>query len=582
MRFALLQFNPIVGDLDGNADRIARMVAEAEAGGAALAVLPELALSGYPPRDLLNQQGFLRRCRDRAIDLADRLSIPTLLGTPWRPDPDTDPDESPDSWTERGMATNSVLLLRDGRIERRYDKRLLPTYDVFDEHRYFRPGDRPTVFELGGHRCGIAVCEDLWRGVDMDVDHRYAHHADPVGDLVAAGASIIFVPSASPFALGKGERQRRLLTDQTAAHNVIVASVNQVGGNDDLIFDGHAAVYEPADDGPRLIAAGPGFCEHVCHVTIPGSHDAVADPLLDADPMALLWQALVIGVRDYCRKTGFSKLILGLSGGIDSAVTATIAAAAVGAEHVRGITMPSRYSSQGSVDDSDALARNLGIAFECLPIGAPHDAIDSLVQPVFASIGAPAEQGVTEENIQARIRGVILMAFSNKTGALLLNTGNKSELAVGYCTLYGDMNGALAVLSDVPKVDVYRLSRWINDNHGDAGFDVPPIPESTITKPPSAELRPDQTDQDTLPPYEVLDEVIERYVEALQDPQAIVDATGFDAAMVARIVRLIDVNEYKRKQMPIGLKVTPLAFGRGRRRAIAQGYRPDRNLRSAP
>lgn len=575
MKLALMQFNPTVGAIRDNATRIVDSAVRSREAGADLLVLPELALCGYPPRDLLVQEGFVEECRDALLAIAPALPLPTLIGLPWRPDPQSG---SPDSWLAGGMATNSAALIRDGRLEARYDKRLLPTYDVFDEHRYFRPGDRPCVFELGGTTIGVAICEDLWRGFDMGVDHRYAAYPDPMQELVDAGARLIVVPSASPFVTGKGQRQRDLLKAHVSRHNITLASVNQVGGNDDLIFDGHAAIFTHDPAGPRLIAAGPGFEENVVIGDLAPDAATVPDPLEAASRSEVIFRTLVLGVRDYCRKTGFERVVLGLSGGIDSALTAAVAAAALGPDNVLGVTLPSRYSSAGSVDDSQDLAARLGIGFLRIPIEEPHTAIESLIGPAFAEIGAASGNDVTEENIQARIRGVILMAFANKTRALLLNTGNKSELAVGYCTLYGDMNGAIAVLADVTKVEVYRISRWVNEHATVVGFKTAPIPDSTLTKPPSAELRPDQRDQDTLPPYEILDDVIERHVERLQHPTRIVRETGYDAALVARIIRLIDINEYKRKQAPIGLKVTSVAFGRGRRRPIAQAWRPEREL----
>ncbi|MEO1128378.1 MAG: NAD+ synthase [Planctomycetota bacterium] len=579
MRLALAQLNPTVGDIGGNVQAITRFAAAASQAEADLLVLPELALSGYPPRDLLHQQGFLDDVAAAAAELAASMpaGLVALVGAPVR----AAAGERP---------TNALLVMRDGLIAARYDKRLLPSYDVFDEDRYFRAGAQPLVIDVAGVPVGVSVCEDLWKGVDVGPDvtssERYQDAHDPVQALVDAGARIIVNASASPFVQGKGHRQREILTRHVQHHGVALASVNQVGGNDDLIFDGHCAVFVPGRDAPRCIAAGPGFTSSMEIVDLPddpaqwSSMPAVVDPLLERDAMQHLFDALVLGVRDYVRKTGFTRALLGISGGIDSALTAVIASAALGRENVLGVAMPSRYSSDHSLEDAEALARLLGIEAITTPIAPAHAAMESMLGPAFDAIDATSEPGVTEENVQSRIRGVITMAISNKTGALLLTTGNKSELAVGYCTLYGDMNGGLAVLSDVSKEDVYRLSRWINEHHAAVGFAQPPIPERTITKPPSAELRPGQFDADSLPPYDVLDEIIERYVERQQHPAAIVAETGFDAALVARITRLIDVNEYKRKQMPIGLKVSSIAFGRGRRRPIAQGYRPDRSIGS--
>jgi len=586
MRLALIQMNPTIGDMPGNAAIVAARAGDAARGGADLIVFPELALTGYPPRDLLLHEGFLDAVRREALALAARPALAAatvMLGAPWKPRPS---DPVPGSWDEAARITNSVLVLRNGRIDARYDKRLLPTYDVFDEDRYFRPGDRPLVIEVAGVRVGVSVCEDLWRGFDAGVASRYEGRADPVDELVALGAQLIVNPSASPFVVGKGRRQRDILTSHVLRHGVAVAAVNQVGGNDDLIFDGHAAAYIPVGSATsrsaRLIAAGPGFDDGIVIIDLPADPAAwptlpeVRDPLLTSDDMSHLWRALVLGVRDYCRKTGFSRALIGVSGGIDSAVVAAIAAAALGPSNVLGVAMPSRYSSPGSVTDAKALADATGIGFIEVPIREPHRVVTDLLQPAYRAIGAPnaeVENDLTDENLQSRLRGLSLMAISNKTGAILLTTGNKSELAVGYCTLYGDMNGGLAVLSDVPKVDVYRLARWVNANAAACGFARAPIPESTITKPPSAELRPDQKDQDSLPPYEVLDAVIERYVEKMQSPSRIARETGIDAALVAKIARMIDGAEFKRKQMPIGLKVTGVAFGRGRRRPVVQRFR---------
>ncbi|MBL0928043.1 MAG: NAD+ synthase [Phycisphaerales bacterium] len=566
VRLALLQFNPTVGDLAGNARRTAELAARAAEAGADLAVFPELSLAGYPPYDLLLQEGFCEAARAAAADLAGRTpaGLAVVVGLPWK-----EPGERP---------TNSLALLLGGRAERLYDKQLLPTYDVFDEDRYFRPGvfDGASVRAFGGVRVGFTICEDIWRGEDAISERRYADRPDPVAAIMAQRPGLIVNASASPFVLGKGARQRRILTRLVEAHAVAAAAVNQVGGNDDLIFGGHSAVYAPARGGPaRLVAAAPGFREHVLLCDLPADRaPAVPDPLLGQADEAMLWEALVLGVRDYCRKTGFRKVLLGLSGGIDSALTACVAAAAVGPANVLGVGMPARFSSSGSVSDARDLAQRLGIGWLVAPIEDAHALFERQMAGWFAAVGAPGEPGITEENVQSRLRGLTLMALSNKTGALVLTTGNKSELAVGYCTLYGDMNGGLAVLSDVTKMRVYALSRWLNANAAAAGFAAAPIPESSITKPPSAELRPNQTDQDTLPPYEVLDAIIAQYVDERRAPEAIARATGADPALVRRVCRMTDLAEYKRQQMAIGLKVTGSAFGRGRRWPVAQGYRP--------
>ena len=564
MRLALTPINPTVGDDEGNSALCAGAIRAARDAGADLVVLPELVLTGYPPRDLLWHEGFVDEAMARATSLASATrGVVAVVGCPWRGD--------------GGAIYNSLLVMRDGRIADRYDKRLLPTYDVFDEDRYFTPGSRAVVVEVAGLRVGLAICEDLWRGDDAGVSARYRDRPDPVSELFRAGAQLIVVPSASPFVLGKAQSQRDILQRHAAAHHAPVAAVNQLGANDELVFDGHAAVFAPVHNGAGLIASSEPFDSSMLLVDLPAPAPApTRDPLVSAEPERLLWLALTLGVRDYVRKTGFTHVVLGLSGGIDSAVTACVAAAALGSKNVRAIGLPSRHSSRGSVEDARALADGLGLGFEIVPIEPMHHAVERTLLPHFAALGADPEPGVAEENIQARLRGLTLMAFSNKLGALLLTTGNKSELAVGYCTLYGDMNGGLAVLSDVSKTLVYRLARWINANHACCGFAAAPIPPATIDKPPSAELKPDQTDQDTLPPYGVLDEIITRYVERRQSPGRIVAETGFEPATVARIARMIDLSEYKRRQAAIGLKVTSVAFGSGRRRPIAQGWRRGR------
>jgi len=589
MRLALAQLNPTVGDIDGNARLIADAAAKAQAAGADLLVCPELGLSGYPPMDLIWHEGFIRDCAAAAKQLGEQHSagLTLVFGVPL-------PASGDPNDLSKGI-TNSLLAYRDGKMIAYYDKRLLPTYDVFDEDRYFVPGDRAVVIEVPEHsgatvRVGLSICEDLWKGEDAGFSHRYVHQPDPVADLIRAGARVIVNPSASPFVLGKGRRHREILRRHAAKHGVCVAGVNQVGGNDELIFDGYAAVYSHKGD---LVAAGPGFEEHLLVVDLPGTeahalagtavHAPIADPVLTTTDEEHLYRALVLGVRDYCRKTGFKTAIIGLSGGIDSAVTAVLAAAALGPESVTGVSMPGPYSSEGSKTDAATLASRLGMPMLTVPISAGFDALTTTLQTNFGAV-----TGVTEENLQSRLRGTVLMALSNQTGAIVLTTGNKSELAVGYCTLYGDMNGGLAVLSDVTKQWVYRLARWMNANP--AALRVPlranadtlgPIPAATITKPPSAELRPDQTDEASLGPYAQLDEIIERTVEKRQSAERIVRETGFDAAAVRRIVRLIDLSEYKRKQAAIGLKVTTVAFGAGRRFPNAQRYRPWEKLDQA-
>jgi NAD+ synthetase len=574
IRLALAQINPTVGDIDANAGLIERWSERAREEQADLLVFPELTLTGYPPRDLLLQEGFVEHAAATARRLVTALpaDLTTIFGLPLPVEQDP---------RGRGLA-NALLVCREGRVTAYYDKRLLPTYDVFDENRYFVRGERAAVVPVKNVPVGLSVCEDLWRGQDVGYADRYLHLPDPVAELVAAGAKLIVNPSASPFRLMTGARHRVLLSRVAGERRVWVAGVNQVGANDELIFDGHSALFGP--DG-ALAAAAPGFVEHllVHDLARPASPDQVHDPLRNQSPEALLFAALRLGIADYCRKTGFRSAVLGLSGGIDSAVCAVLAAAALGPSRVHALSMPGPYSSPGSVDDAAELARRVGLRLDRVPIGPAFQTMLATLGPLLA--GHPPD--ITEENLQSRLRGTVLMAASNKLAHLLLTTGNKSELAVGYCTLYGDMNGGLAVLSDLTKQWVYRLALWMNAHPhrlGIPGLEVAPIPDATLTKPPSAELRPNQTDQDTLPPYELLDEIIERYVELRQSPRRIADEIAAAAgqppaetwAVVSRVVRMIDVAEYKRRQAPTGLKVTGVAFGTGRRMPIAQGWRPDR------
>jgi NAD+ synthase (glutamine-hydrolysing) len=578
MRLALAQINPTVGDIDGNAALIISRLDEARAAAADLVVFPELCLSGYPPKDLLLQEGFVEACVQAAKLIGEQHTrgLTAVFGLPL-------PAGGEGAAIEKGIA-NALLVYRDGKYVDYYDKRLLPTYDVFDENRYFTPGDRAVVVECGRDRTrtGLSICEDLWRGEDAGFASRYTASPDPVEELRGLDAELLISPSASPFVLGKGRRHREILRRHAMRHGMYVAAVNQVGGNDDLLFEGHAAVYSP--DG-TLAAAAPGFEEHVLLVDIePGwsrvsdSCDEPRDPLLSAASEELLFRALVMGIRDYLRKTGFKTAVLGISGGIDSAVVAALACAAIGPSSVTGLVMPGKYSSEGSRSDAYDLAERLGMRAVAIPIDQPFEGFRSAIDPAFTSISTKrlgeSLPDITEENVQSRVRGTLLMTFSNRTGAIVLTTGNKSELAVGYATLYGDMNGGLAPISDLSKLQVYALARWINANHAACGFKRPPIPEASITKAPSAELRPNQTDQDSLPPYEILDQIIERYVEGRQAPARIVSETGIDAATVARVARMIDLAEYKRKQAAIGLKVTSVAFGSGRRVPIAQRWRP--------
>jgi NAD+ synthase/NAD+ synthase (glutamine-hydrolysing) len=543
VKIALLQINPTVGDLEGNAHLIADAACEADRRGADLAVTPELALVGYLPRDLLLSGDFVARSWERLNLLATTLKDgpPTLVGLP----------ES--NTAEEGRPLfNTAALLRNGSVEHRFRKALLPTYDVFDEDRYFEPFHGAQTLDIAGRRLGITICEDVWN--DRDFWKRRRYHHDPVEELVRVGAEAIINLSASPFTVGKHARRERMLASMAAKYGVPIVYVNQYGGNDDLVFDGRSLAFSFAG---HPIARGRSFDHDVVICDL--SSAAPIGPAADIEPESEIWRALVLGTRDYARKCGFSRVVLGLSGGIDSALTAAIAAEALGASNVLGVLMPSPYSSSGSVNDSLDLAARLDIPTITLPIEASMEAMDATLRDAFAG----AARDVTEENIQARIRGNLLMALSNKRRALLLTTGNKSELAVGYCTLYGDMSGGLGVIADVPKTMVYRVAKWLN-----ARAVRPLIPEPILTKAPSAELRPNQTDQDSLPPYDVLDEILRRHIELHQPADEII-AAGCDAETVHRVLKLVRAAEFKRKQAAPGLKVTDRAFGTGWRMPIA-------------
>jgi len=542
MRIALLQVNPTAGDLQGNSALILRALEAARPQSPDLAVTTELALMGYLPRDLLMSAGFVRRASEMLTRMAAELRhAPPLLVGVATPNP-----------AEMGRPLfNSAVLLKDGVAGPAFHKTLLPTYDVFDEDRYFEPAEGPQLLDLNGCRLGISICEDAWN--DRDFWKRRRYHHDPMEVLARSGAELIINLSASPFTVGKQVLREEMLGHMAGKFGVPTVIVNQVGGDDELIFDGRSAAFDASG---RLFARAKGFADDVLVVDMATSSGTIAAD--DFEPEAEIWHALVLGVRDYARKTGFTKTLLGLSGGIDSALTAAIAVDAMGADNVLGVLMPSVYSSAGSVDDSIRLAASLGIRTLTLPISGIMHSFEQTLAGAFA--GYPP--GVAEENIQSRIRGNLLMALSNKYGSLLLTTGNKSELAVGYCTLYGDMNGGLAVIADLPKLMVYRVARWRNRRS-------PDIPCEIFTKPPSAELRPGQTDQDSLPPYEVLDPILELHVEHSQSAEEIV-AQGFDEATVRRVLRLVRMAEFKRKQAAPVLKVTSRAFGLGWRMPIVR------------
>ncbi len=542
MRIALLQLNPTAGDLAGNAALITAAAREAQRLGADLSLTSELALMGYLPRDLLMSHGFVKSSCEMLHAMARELADapPVFIGVA-TPNP-----------AEMGRPLfNSAVLLQNGSVGPSFHKTLLPTYDVFDEDRYFELASEPQILELDGTRLGLSICEDVWN--DRDFWQRPRYHQDPITALAEAGAGIILNLSASPFVVGKQQLREKMFAHSAKRHGIPLVYVNQAGGNDDLIYDGRSCAFDAKG---RLIARGKPFAEDVVVVDLATGKGTVAED--DFQPEAEIWHALVLGVRDYARKTGFKSVLLGLSGGIDSALTAAIAAEAMGRENVLGVLMPSPYSSSGSVDDSVALAKNLGIRTLTLPIAQIMQTYEGTLHDAFA--GRPVD--VTEENIQSRIRGNLLMALSNKYGSLLLTTGNKSEISVGYCTLYGDMSGGLAVIADLPKMMVYRVARWRNQRRAD-------IPEAVLTKAPSAELRPNQTDQDSLPPYEILDEILERHVEGSESESEILEH-GYDPETVRRVLRMVRNAEFKRKQAAPGLKVTSRAFGTGWRMPIVR------------
>jgi NAD+ synthase (glutamine-hydrolysing) len=540
MQVGFAQINTTVGDIETNARKILAAYQEASQQGAQLVITPELALTGYPPQDLVFKSGFVPQTLEQLRVLHERISAtPLLVGYV-----DFNPKKTGKPFV------NSCAVLEKGRPIRKIFKSLLPTYDVFDEARYFEPADDQQPIELLGAKIGITICEDIW--TDKYLRHDL-YHCDPVGRLVSLGASVILNLSSSPFSVGKPALRRAMVTELALQHRIPFFYCNAVGGNDELIFDGNSFVINKEG---ATVARLASFGEQIAVV----ESDAPAIVEAGMAPEEELFRALVLGVSDYFAKCGFHSAVLGLSGGIDSAVTAAIAVEALGKKNVTGVSMPSTYSSSGSLDDADRLAKSLGIERLVIPIKEPFEVLKSQFKEAFAGL----KEDTTEENMQSRLRGLILMSLSNKFGHLLLTTGNKSELAVGYCTIYGDMCGGLAVISDVPKTMIYRLARWINR-------DAETIPINSITKPPSAELKPNQTDQDTLPQYETLDAILQLYVEEQLDPAEIVER-GFDPSVVRWIQRRVDINEYKRRQAAPGLKVTSLAFGIGWRMPIAQRY----------
>ncbi|MBK1830924.1 NAD+ synthase [Verrucomicrobiaceae bacterium R5-34] len=545
MKIGIAQLNAVVGDFPGNAKRIMAAYRECLEKGAEIVIVPELALVGYPPRDLLFKSQFVPKCLQALDYLADEVGeVPMLVGYVDFCEPET----------VGKPFRNAAAFLHEGKVKHKIWKTLLPSYDVFDERRYFEPGESCDPIEWNGQRLGITICEDIWT---EDYLYRPLYERDPAEELKGKGIDVILNLSASPFSQGKPQRRWEMLAEVAKEAEVPVVYCNCIGGNDQLIFDGNSLA---VDAQGRPLAALSAFAEE-CRVVDLAQTGSDEHQPADTCEEEENYQALVLGLRDYTHKCGFTTACLGLSGGIDSALTAALACDALGAENVHGLTMPSQFSSGGSVDHSVELAKALGMTCDTVPIAETFEQVKSAMAPVFGD----QPEDVTEENMQARIRGLFLMSLSNKSGQLLLTTGNKSELAVGYCTMYGDMCGGLAVISDLPKMQVYALSRWINR-------DKEIIPWDTIEKPPSAELRPDQKDQDTLPPYETLDAILELYVEQHLSAAEIIDGHGFDENLVRWVQRRVDLNEWKRFQAAPGLRVTSKAFGMGRRMPIVQRF----------
>ncbi len=548
MKIALIQINPIIGDFQYNCGKILSWVEKAHKSGCRLAIFPEMVISGYPPQDLLERQSFLIQQRSAINEMIARFpdNIDILFGC-----------VEQDNYGEGKQLYNTALVARNGEIIFRAHKQLLPTYDVFDETRYFQQGEVPEPYILDDTIFGVTICEDIWH------QNIKKYSKEPVALLKQAAAAAnlsldcIINISASPFQKDKEYQRHDLFKRLCQRHSLPLIYVNQVGGQDSLLFDGRSVVI---DQHGEVVAKAAGFEENMTIVNSEDWHGDIIGPKVD-DELESVFRALVMGVQDYVQKCGFSSVVLGLSGGIDSALTAAIAVHALGPENVLGVALPSCYSSSDSKEDAEELAKNLGCRFEVVPIHEIFEIYKKSLAPLFEGF----DEDLTEQNIQARIRGNILMALSNKFGSLLLATGNKSEMAVGYCTLYGDMSGGLAVISDVPKQMVYELARFINR-------EKEIIPLRTLTKAPTAELKPDQRDQDDLPPYELLDRILQHHLEEGLDLQEIIDL-GFDKKLVTDVLRRIQLNEYKRKQAPMGLKVTSKAFGYGRRFPNVQKYR---------
>lgn len=555
MKIALAQINPTVGDFENNIQKIVAYTQKAITRDADLVVFPELALSGYPLRDLVERHGFLEANAAALTKLTvalEGLPIAIIVGS------------ITTGKTPGKKPYNSAVFIRNSKIEFIQSKILLPTYDVFDEHRNFTSADLQRVMTFKGERLGITICEDIWNSHKYWNDHRQLdpYRLDPVTELVRQGADVIINISASPWHMGKLSQRYELAKDIALDHEVSLVYCNTVGGNDHLVFDGNSFACSRTS---QIVAQAKSFEEDIVFFDS-GKCNGTFSDYGQTSEMAELNKALVLGTRDYLRKTGFKKVAIGLSGGIDSALTAAIAVQAIGGENVTGILMPSGYSSDHSVKDAKELASKLGVPTFTHPIQSMLDAYRNTAREIYCNGEKHFYEGLTEENLQARIRGNILMAYSNKTGCLVLGTGNKSELAVGYCTLYGDMASGLAVISDVPKTKVYELAKWINANFKQC------IPVNTITKPPSAELAPGQKDIDSLPPYDVLDTILEAYVEDTLTPVEIAEINEIPLETVLKVVRMVERNEYKRAQAPVGLKVTRKAFGVGRRLPIARKF----------
>jgi NAD+ synthase (glutamine-hydrolysing) len=545
MKIGLLQLNSTIGDFAANRQKLLAGYEKAVALGAEFVLAPELFLCGYPPRDLLLREDFIAANLAALAETARSVGpVPLCAGYV---------DRNPE---RPGRALrNAAAVLQNEKIIWRTAKCLLPTYDVFDEDRYFEPAKKAEPFVFNGKKLGITICEDIWNDEDFWPERLYRR--DPVKELIAQGAEIILNISASPWHDGKERTRLEMLRRAARDERVPLAQVNLAGANDELIFDGHSVALNSRGE---LLALGKGFAEDVLVVDLSASGKPETENEFPTSEQTL-FSALSLGIRDYVHKCGFKSVLVGLSGGIDSALVAVLAADALGADQVLGVSMPARYSSEGSLSDAAALAKNLGIRYEALPIEPAFKSVESQLAKVFAG----TKPNEAEENVQSRLRGVTLMALSNKFGALVLTTGNKSEMAVGYCTLYGDMCGALAPLADVFKTDVYRIARWVNRER-----EV--IPAASISKPPSAELRPDQTDQDSLPPYDLLDQILDAYVVKNRDREEII-RRGFDAAVVNDVLNKVTFSEYKRRQAAPGLKVSPRAFGMGRRIPVAQRFR---------